>query len=390
MIVTDEAVIIYDALNTVFDVQMIGGTLTQKKNTLTGEFSPDRTVCPLALCPTLQVTDPNLDNVTTDQTQMTTINWYTVTTSGGASTETEITSYSSSDLYYRSGKNLIVQANIQPGSNVVLRVKGSYVNQHTSEQMRFEKDFVLSTEAYVEFNPAMEVDIPNYSVVNPFYIKDAGDADDNYLRTIQAKFFAGTQDISTNARVVYTWEKKEGANYRAITANDVEVVSVSGRTMVIDLRCVGLVKYRCTAYHQDYSQSENRRSVLFTLNRQMSGYHFDTQMRGKYLKNDTRESECEIVVHVNSSLEENPLKYFTFAWTFYLQNGTSREGTTLLGFGTKASVDRTKSGYNKNKVPTFSCEPRPLSEYQLMTDDNGVPYTDDNGELIIGQTEITA
>ncbi len=390
MILTDEAIIIYDALNTAFDVQMLGGGLTQRKNTVTGEFTVDRTICPMELCPTLQVTDPNADNVTTDQTFMLAVNWYTVTTSGGTTTETEITSRSSNDPYYLYGKSLIVQANVAPGNSVVLRVKASFVNQHTNQTMQFEKDFVLSTESYVEFNPALEVNIPSYSIVSPFKIIDEGGASDNYLRTVLAKFFAGTQDISTNARMTYVWEKKDGANYRAITGTDVEVVSVSGRQMVLDLRCIGLQKYRVTAYHQDFAQSENRRTVYFTVHRQMSGYRFDTQMRGKYLKKDTRDSECQILVHVNSDLLEDPLKYFTFKWSFYLQNGTAKEGNTLIGFGTSAKVDRSKSGYNRNKVPTFACEPHELSEYVLMTDENNDPIIDDTtGEYIIAQTEIT-
>lgn len=391
MKITDEAIIIYDALNTAFDVKMIGGGLTQRKNTITGEFTVDRDICPLALCPDLQVTDPNMDDVTTDQTQMLTVNWYLVTISGNAVTETEIISRDNSDPYYLSGKNLMVQANVEAGSNVVLRVRAAFVNPHTNEQIRFEKDFVLSTEPYVEFNPALEVNIPNLSIISPFHLIDEGGASDNYLRTVQAKFFAGEVDISTNARMVYVWEKKSGANYRAISATDVEVVSVSGREMVLDLRCVGREKYRLTAYHSDFSQSENRREAYFTVNREMSGYRFDTQMRGKYLKRDTRESECQIMVHVNSNLLENPQDYFTFAWSFYLQNGTAKEGTSFLGFGTSAKADRSKSGYNKSKMPTFECEMRPLSEYQLMTDDNGEPIVDDDdGEYIIGQIEITS
>lgn len=87
---------------------------------------------------------------------------------------------------------------------------------------------------------------------------------------------------------------------------------------------------------------------------------------------------------------EDPLKYFTFKWSFYLQNGTAKEGNTLIGFGTSAKVDRSKSGYNRNKVPTFACEPHELSEYVLMTDENNDPIIDDTtGEYIIAQTEIT-
>lgn len=388
MIQTDEAIIIYDALNTTFDVQMLGGGLTQRKNTFSGEFTVDRTICPMALCPTLQVTDPNMDNVTTDQTQMLVVRWYTVTSSGGTVTETEITSRNSSDNFYLSGKDLMVQANIEAGSSVVLRVKASYVNRHTYETVMFEKDLVLSTTSYVEYNPGLEVNIPTYSIVSPFNIIDEGGNSDNYLRTVQAKFFAGTVDISSNSRIAYVWEKKDGANYRGISGTDVEVVSISGRNMILDLRCIGRVKYRVTAYHQDFAQSENRRTAYFTIHRQMSGHTVRTEVtRGKYLKRSTLESEIEVVLTVNSHTMDNPSEFFTFAWTFYRQVGTAREGTQFLGFGPKATAGRNLSGYDKTKRPTFQLEYRPLSEYQLLTDDNDEPIVDENGEYVIGQLE---
>ena len=388
MIQTNEAIIIYDALNTTFDVQMLGGGLTQRKNTFSGEFTVDRTICPMALCPTLLVTDPNMDNVTTDQTQMLVVRWYLVTSSGGTVTETEITSRDIVDNYYLTGKDLIVQANVEPGNSVVLRVKASYVNRHTSETMMFEKDLVLSATTYVEYNPKLEVNIPTYSIVSPFKIIDEGGNDDNYLRNVQAKFFAGSVDISSNGRLLFIWEKKDGANYRAIAATDVEVVSISGRNMVLDLRCIGRVKYRVTAYHQDFDQSENRRTVYFTVNRQMSGHTVRTEVtRGKYLKKSTLESEVEAVVTVNSHTLDNPSDYFTFAWTFYRQNGTAVEGTTFLGFGPKAVAGRNLSGYDKTKRPTFQMECKPLSEYQLLTDENDQPIVDENDEYVIGQLE---
>lgn len=388
MIQTNEAIIIYDALNTTFDVQMLGGGLTQRKNTFSGEFTVDRTICPMALCPTLQVTDPNMDNVTSDQTQMLVVRWYTVTSSGGTVTETEITSRNNTDNYYLSGKDLIVQANVEAGNSVVLRVKASYVNRHTNETVMFEKDLVLSTTTYVEYNPGLEVNIPTYSIVSPFNIIDEGGASDNYLRTVQAKFFAGTIDISSNARIKYVWEKKDGATYRAITGTDIEVVSISGRNMVLDLRCIGRVKYRVTAYHLDFAQSENRRTAYFTINRQMSGHTVRTEVtRGKYLKRSTLESEIEAVLTVNSHTMDNPSDYFTFAWTFYRQNGMAKEGETFLGFGPKATAGRNLSGYDKTKRPTFQLEYRPLSEYRLLTNDNDEPIVDENGEYVIGQIE---
>ncbi len=387
MIQTDEAIIIYDALVTVFDVPNIGGALTQRKNSFTGEFTVDRTICPMSLTPTITVKDPNLDDETSDQTSLLVTSWFFVTQENGAEVETPIGNNTSDDIYY-SGKNLMVERNVEAGDIVIIRLKAVYYNPHTTEPMHFTRDFTLSTTTYLMYNPAIAVDIPNYSTVSPFHLIDDGSASDNHLRTVTAKFFSGSQDISTNSRLVFTWEKKDGSSYRAIAATDVEVVSISGRQMVLDLTCVGRVKYRVTAYHQDFDAADYRKSYTFTVNRQMSGFTLKpVVVRGKLLKLNVTESEAEAQLSVNSNAVDNPGKFFTFYWTFYRQNGTSREGTTFLGTGPSVKAGRSLSGYDKTKRPTFQMESHPLSEYRLLVDDNGDPVTGDSNELIIGQVE---
>ena len=84
-IITEEAVILYDPIETVFDVQPIGGMLGQRQNTITGEYSPDRSVTPMVLSPSLQVIDPNITegSQSSDETERMTIAWYIVTTENG-------------------------------------------------------------------------------------------------------------------------------------------------------------------------------------------------------------------------------------------------------------------------------------------------------------------
>ena len=381
MIANDEVVIIYDQLSTAFDVQVQGGMLRQKKESVTGEFTVDRTLCPLSLCPTLYVTDPNVGDTTTDQTSMLVVNWYLVTSSGGTETESAITTTSDSASYYRSGKNLIVQANVQPGNDVVIRAKATYVNPHTLETLAFRRDFVLTTESYVGYNPGIEVNIPHYTIVSPFKLNS-----NNYLRTVTATLFSGTRDISSNAKAVFVWEKKVGSSYRAIASTDVDVASVSGRNMVLNLACISLEKYRVTAYHSDYAQSENRRSYLFTVRRQMDGFSMVCRVTsGKYLRQDTPQSQAEALLTVNSNVVDNPLDYFHIRWWHYLQSGISKLNRTFLNYGTSAVAGRSLSGYDRTKRPTFEMEYVPLTEYRTLADDNGETIIDENGEIVVGQ-----
>lgn len=387
-IITEEAVILYDPIKTVFDVQPIGGKVGQRQNTITGEYSPDRGVTPMLLSPSLQVIDPNITegSQASDETHMLTIAWYVVTSENGSELETEIADVYDPEAqshadYEKYGKGLLVNANIPAGNPVHLRLKAGYVNQNTSEPLEWKRDFFLTTEPYVEFNPAIEVNIPNYSIVNPITLTEA-----NKMLAVTAKFFAGTRDISSNAKVTFLWEKLEGTTYRAIAATDVEVVSVVRNVMTLNQKCIGRCKYRVTAWHTDYSAAEHRRSYLMTLNRQFSGVTPQLRItRGKFLKSNISESEAQLVVSVNSHEISNPEDFFRVKWGLYKQHGSSQEGNVELGWGNSVTADRSKTGYDKTRVPTFRMEVHTLSEYQLSTDANGNPITDANGEYIIGQ-----
>lgn len=387
-IITEEAVILYDPIETVFDVQPIGGMLGQRQNTITGEYSPDRNVTPMVLSPSLQVIDPNITegSQASDETDMLSVAWYIVTTENGTESETEIVDVYDPEAqshadYEKYGKGLMVNANVTVGETVHLRLKATYINRNTNEPLKFTRNFLLSTEPFIEFNPSIEVNIPNYSIVNPFKLTAA-----NKQLAVTAKFFAGTQDITSNANVTFLWEKLEGTTYRAIAATDVEVVSIVRNVMTVNQECVGRCKYRVTAWHTGYSAAEHRRSFLITLNRQFSGVTPQLRItRGKFLKSNISESEAQLVVSVNSHEISNPEDFFRVKWSLYKQHGSSQEGNVELGWGNNVVADRSKTGYDKTRVPTFKMEVHTLSEYRLCIGTDGNPVTDGNGEYIIGQ-----
>lgn len=374
MILTDEGNIIYEPLITLFEVDIVGGSPTQRQNTMTNEYEPDRSLFPVALKPRLQVTDHNITEgqQTADRTSSLSVNWYTVSND----TETPITATTGN--YAVSGKNLIISANVTAGSVVHLRLRAQFVNPNTNDVIHFVEDYTLSTETYIAFNPAVSINLPNYSVISPFKLT-AGQQ-----RVVTARLMAGGTDISTDTHARFLWEKMEAGAFRAITATDVEVASINGRTMVLNLECVGHVTYRLTGWHTDYAQE--RRSVVMTLHRQLSGYSVDMRIfSGKLLMTNITESAAEAIVRVNSNEINNPLDFFRFHWRFFRQPYRQAEGYNCLGYGVRAIAPRSLSGYDKTRIPTFQMEYQPLTEYQLLTDDNGDPITDDNDELVIGQ-----
>lgn len=386
-IITEEAVILFDPIETIFDVTPVGGSLVQRLNTVTGEYSPDRTIVPMVISPSLQVVDHNITDGSkaSDVTALLAVNWYIVTTENGTEQETEIVavydaeavSHADYELY---GKGLMVNANVPTGSGVHLRFKARYVNSNTSEPLQFKRDFQLETTSYVEFNPSIELNLPNYTIVNPLQLTAA-----NRNLAVTAKFFAGALDISANSRVTFLWEKLEGTTYRAITATDVEVVSISRNVMTINQDCVGRCKYRVTAWHQDYSAAENRRQCLLTLDRKLNAIPGMRIIRGKFLKSNIQETEAELFVTVNSHEISNPLDFFRAKWAVYKQHGTTSENRVELGWNKTVVVDRTVTGKDRSRVPTLELKAYTLSEYRLLYDENDEPVTDENGENVVGQ-----
>lgn len=254
--------------------------------------------------------------------------------------------------------------------------------------MHFERRLSLGCTATKDYDPMLTLDIPNLATVNPFY------SEEGETRVVRATFHVGMQDISTDAKMVYIWEKLDGSSYRAINSTDIEVASIPTRTVTINgvattvqyrtmtLRtdCIGHCKYRCTAYHVDRSESQFRQAVTFTVDREMYGARPEvTVTQGKYLKGSTDSSTAEFVLHVNSNKVNDPTKYYCVKWSFYRLHGTQKEGETMLGWGQSATVGRDLSGTDKTRKPTFRAEIYPLSELQLLTDDEGVAITDDSG-----------
>lgn len=392
-ILTDEAVILYEPIQTTFDVLVRGGALTQQQDMITCQYDPDRSRFPIMLEPTLMVTDPNTGRTGVEDIGLCLVNWYMVAADG---TETEITSTDTvNDDYAKDGKALVIHANIPAGQVQAVAVKVQYPNAALGNNMEFKRKMTLSTSAMTSFEPMVTLDVPNLVTVNPFHMGDT------VTRTITASFFAGKQDISTHAKVVYVWEIFDGSTYRAIADTDVEVDSVSSRSVVINgvsttvhyrtlvlrLECIKSCKIRCTAYHADIADAQFRRSATFTVDRKMYGARPMVKVvKGKHVKGDTLESEAEFSLAVNSNQVNNPMDFFRVRWKFFRLSGTSRQNEVDLGWGQSAKASRAMAGTDKTKKPTFEGLAYSLGEYALLEDDNGDIIEDDSStDLVIGQ-----
>lgn len=394
-ILTDEAIILYDPIQTIFDVFSTGGDKTQRQNLISGEYEPDRTLFPVSFTPTLKVTDENLGLKGEERIAYCVTQWYLISASGAS---TVIDPSDPPDGYEidTDGYTLIVSKNVPAGTIQRLQVVVTYPNVDTG-QLTFNKDIVLSTSALVDFIPSLELNIPLLYTVNPFHIDPASPQ-----QTVQATFRVNTTDMSTDANIVYVWEKMDGSTYRAIRNTDIEVVSIPTRTvningvpttcqyrtMVLDLLCIGKAKYRCTAYHAQYNEAQFITSEVFTFDRKLYGARPQMAITsGKFLKGNVTESVAEAWILVNSNRRDNMLDYYRCMWTFYLLYGSQKQNTTVLGWGDSISFPRSLSGTDRTKKPTVDAEFFELSEYQPVYEDDGTTLVteDDGTTLVIGQ-----
>ncbi len=126
-----------DTLEQWYDVSAAAGS----------QFSPNRQSTPLVLTPIVQAYDPDSGRKYTI-TSYTTIHWYTyvLNESTGVYAETEITSTTNTDDYYKSGTTLVVRKNVATNTGVEIRCVVDYVDpRSTNDTIRLTASVKLTT-----------------------------------------------------------------------------------------------------------------------------------------------------------------------------------------------------------------------------------------------------
>lgn len=224
--------LIYNPLTVVFDLIPLGGSVIQKREKSTGEYTSDRTLTPLVIAPKLHVEDPEGIISNGDYThKLIAIRWFVGDTNHEINTKTE--GYSIGSL-----GQLTVSKNIAPDTSVKLIFTATYVDPRRDDLMRFDREIFISCEATTDVNLSLEIDVPTRQLLSPFKTKTT--------RTITATLYNGTSIITGE----YDWQILDGDHFRSITSDDLCYVSGQGTaSLTIDKRFIDREIIRVEANH---------------------------------------------------------------------------------------------------------------------------------------------
>lgn len=335
--------IIYDALSLSFSVQVVGGSLTQRKDALTGEFDPDRTMFPLMLQPSLMVQDPNHVLVDGDHTsKLIDCRWYIGTDEKGTPIVTGTEGYTLGEY----GK-LVVSVNVEPDRPLQLFFSCSYIDSRTGKVFRKSMPFTLDTVLKEEVNLGIEIDASSKLLISPFKT--------HAQRKITATFRNG-QDIVPDDAAQYRWMVQDQTTRQMRLIRDDDPFYVSGqntKSLVIDRRYIDKELVEVQANLKSLPKK-----VVSAHTKIMRWYGWWEEniyiTRGKFIRPDTTEIEAQAEVTTPKGVVANPTDFFDM--THYRTGKYADAPQFAIGLGEKVVVPRSSIGSDPNAVPVFGIE----------------------------------
>lgn len=340
---TASAYIVYDALSLSFSVDVVGGSLTQRKDALTGKFDPDRTLFPLMFQPSLAVRDP--DHVLTDgdhTSKLIDCRWYEGTDETGLLIGSDTPGYVPG-AYGR----LVVKKNVEPDRPLNLYFTCAYIDARTGKPFRKTMGFTLDTVAKQEVNLNLEIDAASKLLVSPFKT--------HAQRRITATLRNG-QDEVPDELAVYLWtvQDDETRKMRPITEDDPFYVSGQHtKSLLVDRRYIDKELVEVQAHLKALPEK-----VVSAHTKMMRWYgqweENEYITRGKFIRPETMEIEVQAVVNTPKGAVTNPVDYFDI--THYRTGKYVGAPLLEVGVGEKVVVPRSSIGSDPERCAVFGCE----------------------------------
>lgn len=353
---TYDAFIMYDPLSMSFSILELGGTLDQKKDKLTGLFSPDRTVTSLILRPQLKILDP--EGILTSKTQSMDFTsslfnhrWFV--------NEERILSTTPGYTLGNNGE-LVVAVNAEPGTPINLKYCWNFTDARTHKVFGGEQVISLVSVAVSDLNLSLKIDAALALPISPFK--------NLTTRVINATFRNGETDIA-DSDAHYEWQVQipsgDSKVFRAITTDDIFYVSGQGtKSLTIDRRFIDKELIMLEAYHvAEPTYKEYSRTKLY----RDYGLWEDKMnfLTGRYIRYTTKSVEIQTTIETPKGNIANPSNYFSIEY-FYK---TTAVGDVFksVGYGETLSMPRSRIGYDPNIKPIWGIEVKPLSALRATT-----------------------
>ena len=338
---TASAYILYTPLSLSLYVDILGGSLNQRKDYLTGGFDPDRTLFPIQLCPRLVVHD--FDNIVPsgDHSQdLIDCRWYIGCNESGERITSSTTGFSLGTCGV-----LTVSRNVEPSLPLNLYFSCAYVDPRTNKPYRKNYLVTLTSVLGTDLALSIEIDAAKKMAVSPFLI--------NKKRTINAIFRNGEMVIPDEL-ATFRWDVLDGGLWRAITDDDIFYESGQGsKSLTIDRSYIDKEFIRVVASPKSNSQvSVEAHTKVFRWYGQWS--ERVAIVRGKFVRPSTRDIEVCCIVDSSKGVISSPEQYYDI--THVLTTDEKDSPLNVIGYGESVIVPASIVGKDPNVLPIFGCE----------------------------------
>lgn len=340
MIKVNTGRVVYQPLEFVFNVVEKGGSATQKVDSSTGEFVPNRALTPYVLAPTLNVTDPDGYISSGDVTsQMANVTW----TADGVVVKSKtaiiaagesVTNYD----FYSDGTTLYVRKNIGEAESVALHFEGSYYDARRADSHKFKWDKVLTSTSTTTFALSMATDNPTSVLFDVFAMADT--------HTITAQLRNGSTDLA-DSQCVYKWQVFDTTlnDYRDI--EDTDLWCLSGKdtkSITVSPKMVEMLNIRCTGKLNQVASDNTYTQYCYHELRRWYGQYKDKAVitQGAHVTPSTTAVVQEVTItRRDGGNVASPLKYFDIRQYFRRKSTDTWE---CVSNNTVATVPRAKLG----------------------------------------------
>lgn len=358
--------VVHRPLSYVFEMIEAGGSYTQKLNSITHQYIPNRTLTPYVLRPRLILTDPDKITPDGDYTAMMVDCLWTLTLEKADGSNGLLTAGKDYSIDFDT-HTLTIMRNLTTEELLRVSFRGDYVNASRGETQTFRWRRDLTTIAEAEYNLLLNVDVPSKVDLSPF--KNRGKF------PITAQLMNGDYEMPEE-ETAYDWKVLRDGEWVDITEDDLWYIGGKDTSViVVDQDYIQRVTLSVTAMPKGKENLKQMKS--FMLRRWYGQWNEQLDiMHGKYVfEGDSTMSAEASVVNRQGNISR-PERYFELEILFGLDNEPMR----TVGYGTSAQVQQTNI---TNSQPSFGLLCRELSAYQaiaiaedcILIDEDGASFT---------------
>lgn len=351
----------FQPINILFDVMVVGGSVTQNLSVDTGQYEPDHRLTPVALAPSLYVIDPDVpENSGEKKGKMTNVSWEI---NGASNTGTWQVGR---DYYVNSANTLVVLANLKPDTYATIKLTANYYDNVRGRVNSLKWEGRLYCKSVVTRKFDLRCSESGLNRIDVF--KNLTEY------TLNAQLSNNGSDVDDSI-VSYKWEVLVGSAFEAInTSRDLWCKgSPISKTLIVDPRYIGDVCVRCTAYQNNFPSERFYKTCRLI---RWYGQYEDTWLweAGQLKFIDTAYAQGRVVINRKKEGEvSSPERYFDIEVFYDNDNGM---GWQHVAHGPRGRVERNMFPVDATHRDRFGWSVREKTELQALTV-NGEPVAID-------------